>query len=45
MPMGSKDQGPGNGVRYWDCPAEYFTIGVNMLRVTGRRWYTISVRN
>ena len=31
MPMGSEDHGPGNGVRYWDCPAEYFTIGVNML--------------
>jgi len=31
MPMGSEDHGPGNGVRYWDCPAEYFTIGVPML--------------
>ena len=31
MPMGSEDHGPGNGARYWDCPAEYFTIGVNML--------------
>ena len=32
MPKGSEDQGPGNGVRYWDCPAEYFIIGVSMLR-------------
>ena len=30
--MGSEDHGPGNGVRYWDCPTEYFTIGVNTLR-------------
>jgi hypothetical protein len=31
MPKGPEDHCPGNGVRYWDCPAEYFTIGVNML--------------
>ena len=31
LPVGSEDHGPGNGVRYWDCPAEHFTIGVPML--------------
>ena len=31
LPVGSEDHGPGNGARYWDCPAEYFTIGVNTL--------------
>ena len=31
LPVGSEDHGPGNGVRYWDCPAEYFIIGVPML--------------
>ena len=30
-PMGSEELGPGNGIEYWDCPAEYFTVGVPML--------------
>ena len=29
--MGSEELGPGNGIEYWDCPAEYFIVGVPML--------------
>ena len=31
LPMGSEDHGLGNVIRYWDCPAEYFTIVMPML--------------
>ena len=30
-PEGSEELGPGEGVLLWDCPAEYFTVGVPML--------------
>ena len=30
-PVGSEELGPGNGIEYWDCPAEYFIVGVPML--------------
>ena len=35
LPRESEDHGPGNDVRYWDCSAGYFTIGVPTLMTDG----------
>ena len=35
-PEGSGELGPGQGIQYWDCPAQYFTVGVPMLMADRR---------
>ena len=50
-PEMSEELGPGNGAKFWDCPAGYFIVGVPMLLANRREvvhnlcvqmsWYTL----